>query len=882
MSLQRVLVLAFLVQIVGLVGLVAYLSYRSGRHTIETMAYQLTRQVSARVGDRLSMTEQAVVGSDDLQPLLEPLRLADSKQVLILDASGEVLASYPAESTEEFAACGQACFQEAAIAALQSQIPALTALDQSYSFEFSSTASDPNFLTVRYFANLRPYRDAFNQERLLVVAIPASDFTGVLWENVRQTIIWSGVALLGAIALSLYTTRQLIRPILGLRDAANHFSQGHYDFDIPSTPISEVRQLAFSFREMSNQLQLSFEELQALNADLLAGRTQLEHFLEAIPVGVVVHRADGGVFYMNHAAKRLLGIQNFTDATPSPPSFCYQLYEAESAQLYPAEKMPVTRALHGKHTIADDIAIRRGEMFILAEVRATPIFAEDGQVTHALVVFQDITRRKEAEKVLADYSHELQEQVRARTEDLMQQIQERRLIEANLRQNETTIRAILSAIPDLLLRLKSDGTYLERLSQGELIALSRDRQVKGRNIRDFLPPHLARLRMHYIQQALATGEMQLYEYQLDIDGELHDEECRIVRLADDEVLVIVRNISDRKRAEAALKQSEARKRAILAAIPDLMFRVSREGTLLSYIRTGAFKDLVPEEVNPIGRHLAETLPPEFAQRELQALQRALSTGELQMYEQENWIDGRVQHEEVRVVPSGDDEALFLIRDISDRKHAEQELRLANLQLEQLAQTDGLTQVANRRHFDDRLAREWHRLLHEKHPISLLLFDVDQFKLYNDHYGHQAGDGCLIEIAQAARSATLHPTDFVARYGGEEFALVLPNTGKHGAVIVAQRLQQGIRTLAIPHQLSQISPYVTVSIGISTLVPNAQSSLHDLVVQADQALYAAKQQGRNCYVVFSPDALASIPPHSSLDSAMQAMTDPMADQNPPRL
>jgi diguanylate cyclase (GGDEF)-like protein/PAS domain S-box-containing protein len=198
-----------------------------------------------------------------------------------------------------------------------------------------------------------------------------------------------------------------------------------------------------------------------------------------------------------------------------------------------------------------------------------------------------------------------------------------------------------------------------------------------------------------------------------------------------------------------------------------------------------------------------------------------------------------------------------------RAMLEEDLRDANLRLQELAQTDGLTQVANRRRFDQMLEQEWLRCQREQVPLSLVLFDVDYFKHYNDHNGHQQGDDCLIQLAQASSRAVRRPGDLVARYGGEEFALLLPHTDRVGAITIAQRLQTEIKILGIPHGRSSISPVVTVSMGIATLIPrrgphqtNSESPLsqdlssQDLLAQADQALYQAKQSGRNRYVVYA--------------------------------
>ena len=187
-----------------------------------------------------------------------------------------------------------------------------------------------------------------------------------------------------------------------------------------------------------------------------------------------------------------------------------------------------------------------------------------------------------------------------------------------------------------------------------------------------------------------------------------------------------------------------------------------------------------------------------------------------------------------------------IRDITARKQVEMALQEANHKLELLANLDGLTQVANRRCFNERLQREWSRLAREQQPLSLILFDVDKFKSYNDYYGHLAGDDCLIKIAQALQQQVHRPADLVARYGGEEFAILLPNTDLAGGINVAANIQQIIHNLAIPHQHSNVKDIVTVSLGIASLIPTLEVPPDTLVAHADQALYQAKEYGRDCY------------------------------------
>ncbi|MEG4207555.1 diguanylate cyclase [Microcoleus sp. Pol7_A1] len=173
-----------------------------------------------------------------------------------------------------------------------------------------------------------------------------------------------------------------------------------------------------------------------------------------------------------------------------------------------------------------------------------------------------------------------------------------------------------------------------------------------------------------------------------------------------------------------------------------------------------------------------------------------------------------------------------------------QLAIANQKLQQLATTDGLTGIANRRQFDRVLRLEWRRLAREELPLSLIMFDLDFFKLYNEFYGHLGGDDCLHQVAGAIARATNRAGDLAARYGGEEFAVVLPNTSAEGANIVARKICDSIASLKLPHARSPIGPYVTLSCGSATAIPSAQESPDTLIRSADSALYQAKTEGKN--------------------------------------
>ena len=187
--------------------------------------------------------------------------------------------------------------------------------------------------------------------------------------------------------------------------------------------------------------------------------------------------------------------------------------------------------------------------------------------------------------------------------------------------------------------------------------------------------------------------------------------------------------------------------------------------------------------------------------------------------------------------------LQIIRDITRRKRYEEELARAFRTVEELAITDALTGLANRRRFDQCIQAEWRRGLRDHNPLSLLIIDADHFKSYNDSYGHPRGDGCLKQIAEAAQDVVARPGDLVARYGGEEFAVILPNTANDGALQLAEDICSIMRNRQLPHAGSP-SGVVTVSIGCATLVPEFGQNADILIGRADQALYQAKRSGRD--------------------------------------
>lgn len=181
--------------------------------------------------------------------------------------------------------------------------------------------------------------------------------------------------------------------------------------------------------------------------------------------------------------------------------------------------------------------------------------------------------------------------------------------------------------------------------------------------------------------------------------------------------------------------------------------------------------------------------------------------------------------------------LSFLSDITDRKSLEDELR-------KLSQQDELTNIANRRAFNAKLQNEWRRALRSQIPISVIMIDIDNFKKYNDHYGHPAGDECLKLIAEVLGKMIGRPSDLIARYGGEEFVVVLQSTSKDGARELAEHMCRKIESLQIQHLHPDINGIITISVGVSTVIPDTEMNPDKLLDAADKALYIAKKAGKN--------------------------------------
>ncbi|MBF2047030.1 MAG: PAS domain-containing protein, partial [Elainella sp. C42_A2020_010] len=508
----------------------------------------------------------------------------------------------------------------------------------------------------RQFLKVMPFRDPFGLDWLTVTVVPEADFMAEIYRNAGVTTLLCAITLLLSIGTSILLSRWLTKPILRLNAAAKTIAAGNLDTEIAIDRSGELGELAQSFNQMILQLKAAFAGMQALNQTVIESETQMKQILDSLPVGVSMNRLDGSILYLNSSGKQMLGLEDISEATAEVLAATHRLYRSSTHLPYPVHKLPMVRSLQGETITVDDIELHRDGHVMALEMHSMPVRDQQGQIVASITVFQDITQRQAAAKILADYNQQLAVQVAERTQALQQ--------------SEALNRAIRNALPDLLIRMKRDGTYLEVKYPTNFSLHNAGVTIPGNTVQDALPPEAAEQRLAAVQRALQTGKVQIYEFPLPSEQQQRWFEVRVVPLTHDEVLVVIRDITERKQTEAALRQSEARNRAILAAIPDLISIVSAEGVYLDIVRSQTLIDLIPSKVNPLGHHISEFLPPAVADRKLEAIQQALTTKVVQVYEQQLEFDNTLQYEEVRVVPYDESSALLIMRDITERKRNE--------------------------------------------------------------------------------------------------------------------------------------------------------------------------------------------------------------------
>ena len=488
---------------------------------------------------------------------------------------------------------------------------------------------------------------------------------------------------------------------------------------------------------------------------------------------------------------------------------------------------------------------------------------------------------------------------------LIYDVGDRTQAESALRQQAQEFRTLAENTPDCILRCDREFRFLYVNPAVTTLSQRPRAAMVGKTSEELgYPDALVTLWHGAVAQAFATGQEQSLEYSLALIGNHHTFQARVVPEVTDgavtSVLVVARDITDLKRAQSELVYRAEREHTLrlmtqriretldleailLTAVTEIQRTFQADRTLIFRLNSDHSGVVIQEAVRPAYpvilamRWEDECFPPDCYAAYAQGQGRIVSDVEL-----DSWGDCLVEFMEETGVQSKmvapilqrqsdgsmrvwgllithacatprrwQPDELDLLQQVAEQlaialhqAELHQQLQAANQELERISNTDALTQIANRRYFDRSLAQEWQRAQREQIPLALILCDIDFFKQYNDTYGHPAGDVCITAVAQVLQGCLHRSGDCLARYGGEEFAVILPHTDQMGAETMARKMQRAIAALNLPHAAHPTAQRITLSFGLAMALPQTGLSPQDLLSRADQALYQAKQTGRN--------------------------------------
>ncbi|MBE9202599.1 PAS domain S-box protein [Synechocystis salina LEGE 06099] len=465
-----------------------------------------------------------------------------------------------------------------------------------------------------------------------------------------------------------------------------------------------------------------------------------------------------------------------------------------------------------------------------------------------------------------------------------QDITQRKEAEIELQKIKTFLASVVENIPDMVFVKDAETLrFLELNKAGENLIGYTKEEVLGKSDYDLFPQKQAEWFTQEDQKVLLTGKVQ------DIPQEFIQTSKGGVRILHTKKIPIADELGKAKYLLGIsdditeLLESEQRLQELARHIPGVIyqFRMRPDGTFHFPYASEGIRDIygvTPEEVRENSDAILAVLHPD----ELDGLFQSIYTSAANLtpwyYEYRVcfpegrfiWVlgyatpqresdGGTIWHGYIKDITEQKAKEYLLIMEKERAEDAEKILQKAQSRLERfnkklsyLVDIDGLTKIPNRRCFNVRIKQEWRRLSRSQQPLSLILFDIDYFKNYNDCYGHPEGDNCLIKVARGVKGAVSRPADLLARFGGEEFAIILPETTEEGSLLVVKKVIHAIDQLAIAHEASPIGGQITISLGISTQFPSKENSPRTLIEQADRALYKAKRRGRNQYVVWTEE------------------------------
>jgi diguanylate cyclase (GGDEF)-like protein/PAS domain S-box-containing protein len=431
----------------------------------------------------------------------------------------------------------------------------------------------------------------------------------------------------------------------------------------------------------------------------------------------------------------------------------------------------------------------------------------------------------------------------------MMDISEEKKAISEVEQLTLRISNILESILDAFFSLDDQYHFIYTNEAAQTLFRRSGQELIGKNIWEVFPWLVGSVSQKEYKLAMENHQQRLYEQFVPMLNQWFEAN---VYPSEFGLSVHFRQITERKRTADQLHESEKSFRLLAENSSDMISKHNRDG-LFTYVSPACYTLLGYRDDELIGLSPFLLYHPDDKQRMLDNQELIYKNVDA------NAITYRIRRKDgnyrwfestSRVVFHDGDRTQTLVsvsRDITPRKEIELKMLEQYQILHALSHIDELTNIANRRTFDESWNNEWEDAQRHHMPITLMLGDIDNFKAYNDTFGHQKGDDCLRQIAAAMRSALKRPLDIVARYGGEEFGIILPQTSTERAATIAQRLLEAVRQLQIPHAEEASNPFVTISIGSATWKPDCSFTQDELFTHADKALYQAKREGKNRYV-----------------------------------